>query len=110
MSSENKAVQQRRKFRDLGVTELDSDTARPVRRQLLAVVMSTMEEVKHGEGQIIIAGRMPDSHRRGLIYDLGKNGLRKRVQVERGFPYHNGEALVVGTRILVSERTNKKVG
>lgn len=105
MTVDTKANQPR-KFRDLGVVELADPTSSGRRRELVATLMGTMEEVKNGSGQVIIFGGITDRQKKYLVVHLNRHhrGLKERVQIDRGFPYHNGQRLIKGTRVFIKER------
>lgn len=100
----------KRKFRDRGVVELTMEASLPRRQELIKVLMETMEVVRHGSGQVIIAGGITDRQKRHLLVHLRKyhSGVRDRMEIDRVFPYHNGEQLTVGTRLLINGKKETK--
>ncbi len=108
----DRVVNQRRRFRDLGVVELTQTGSMERRRELVARVMGGVEEIKHGSGQIIIAGGITDRQKRHLLGHLGRfhSGLRARVHIDREFRYHNGTELVKGAVMEVADKVKKPTG
>lgn len=109
MSSENRAERQR-KFSDQGVVEFTTPGSADRRKEIIRIFSDLVQEVEDGSGQVIVAGGITDRQKRHLIVHVNRQGIRPRVSIHRGVLYHNGEALVRGTRILVSEKTSRKAG
>ena len=108
----DRAANQRRKFRDLGVVELKDPSSAGRRRELIAKVMGTMEEVKHGSGQVIIAGGITRRQEGHLMVHIKKHhrGLKERIEIDRSFPYHDGQRLARGIMFKINDRASTKAG
>lgn len=89
---------------DLGITTLNSKQSLARKQEFVSIIRRSLASIGDSNGQIILANRITDRQKRHAVVFLNKNGLRSRVQIDRGFPFHNGEELVFGTRIGILER------
>lgn len=89
---------------DLGVTNLTHHRSLARKQELVGIIRRATRQIGDRSGQIILADRITDRQKRHAVVYLNRSGLRSRVNIDRGFPYHDGERLTFGTRIEVLEK------
>ncbi len=90
---------------DLGITGLRNQRSLARKQEFVSIIRRVTRDIGDRSGQIIVSDRITDRQKRHAVVFLNKNGLRPRVNIDRNFPYHDGNKLTFGTRIEVLERS-----
>lgn len=104
LKRKNMIEQQRKKYRDLGVTE--GPGRGRIIQHAFRTVMSCMEVIKDGSGEFVYPVVLSHGQNRDLLFRLNSHhGLRHRLMTIRGISFGEGKQ---GTLMLIAEANKRR--